>query len=445
MAVPIALWLGSRRSGSPTARVLAYPAMGACILAILLTQSRGAAAAALVGALAWFVLVPLRLRSLPVLLVPLAGAVAVGAWALSKDPFTKTLQPLSAKESVAGDFGGLVFLMLLLLVLVGAAVEAGAARRVPSARARRRIGIAAVAVACLVPLAGFTSVAFSERGIGERIDELTSETEVAPEEGGGRVFAASSSRGKYWREAFRVFDARPLEGVGAGRVRRRPAPPPHRRLRHAPRARVDPADDGRPRPARPRAHDAAVPGLGRGGAERHRPAASQARAARRATSLRRAATGTPGGSRSSRCCSCRSRSGSSRCSTGPGSSRANAVMALLAAGFVAGRGPLGERAARALDAVQLAAVAAARRGGASRRCATAAAHGLGDLAAGGLRRGHERRARARRRAQVRRRRSRGRTTPRTSTRLPPIRCSCARRSTPRRTAGRTRGRASSER
>ena len=38
-----------------------------------------------------------------------AGAAsAVGAWALSKDPFTKSLQPLSAKESVAGDFGGLV-------------------------------------------------------------------------------------------------------------------------------------------------------------------------------------------------------------------------------------------------------------------------------------------------------------------------------------------------
>src|SRR5215212_8416607 len=216
MAVPIALWLGSRRGGSPTARVAAYPAMGACILAILLTQSRGAAAAAAAGALAWFVLVPLRLRSLPVLLAPAAAAVAVGAWALSKDPFTKTLQPLSAKESVAGDFGVLVFLMLLLLLVAGAAIEAGAARRVPSARARRRIGIAAVAIAFLVPLAAFTSVAFSDRGIGDRIDELTSETDVAPEEGGGRVFAASSSRGKYWREAFRVFDARPLEGVGAG-------------------------------------------------------------------------------------------------------------------------------------------------------------------------------------------------------------------------------------
>ena len=216
MAVPITLWLGSRRTGGSTARVVAYPVMGASILAIILTQSRGAAAAAAVGVIAWFVLVPLRLRSLPVLLAPLAGALAVGAWALSKDPFTKTLQPISAKESVAGDFGGLVLLMLVLLLLVGAAVEAGSARRVPSARVRRRVGIVAIAAACLIPLAGLTSVAFSERGIGDRIDELTSETKTSPGESGGRVFEASSSRGKYWREAFNVFDARPLAGAGNG-------------------------------------------------------------------------------------------------------------------------------------------------------------------------------------------------------------------------------------
>ena len=216
MGVPVALWLGSRRIGSSTARVLAYPAMGAFVLAILLTQSRGAAAAALVGAIGWFALVPLRLRSLPVVIVPTGAAAAVAAWALSKDPFSKSLQPLAAKQEVAGDFGALVLLMLALLLLVGAAVEATAARRVPSARLRRRIGIAMVAVACLVPLAAFTSVAFSDRGIGDRIDDLTSETKVSPGEGGGRVFAASSSRGKYWREAFRVFDDRPIEGVGGG-------------------------------------------------------------------------------------------------------------------------------------------------------------------------------------------------------------------------------------
>jgi O-antigen ligase/polysaccharide polymerase Wzy-like membrane protein len=216
MAVPISLWLGSRRTGSSSARMLAYPAMGACVLAILLTQSRGAAAAALLGAVIWFALVPLRLRSLPVILIPSALASGVAVWALSKDPFSKSLQPISAKEVVADEFGVLVLLMLALLLLAGAAVEATSARRVPSARLRRRIGIVTVAVACLAPLVAFTSVAFSDRGLGDRLDELTSETQVAPKEGGGRVFAAASSRGKYWREAFHVFGARTFKGVGAG-------------------------------------------------------------------------------------------------------------------------------------------------------------------------------------------------------------------------------------
>jgi len=216
MGVPIGIWLATRRTSSPIARVVAYPGLGVCVVAIALTQSRGAALAALIGAAAWFAVVPLRLRSLPVVLLPLGAGLAVSAWALSKEPFTKAYLPISAKEAVASDFGVLVLLMILLLTLAGAAVEMVAARRAPSARMRRRIGVAAVAVACLVPLAAFTSVAFSERGIGERIDQLTSESEVSPEESGGRVFAASSSRGKYWREAFRVFDARPVEGVGAG-------------------------------------------------------------------------------------------------------------------------------------------------------------------------------------------------------------------------------------
>jgi O-Antigen ligase len=220
LAIPAALWLGSRRTGSVLGRALAYPATGACILAILLTQSRGALAAAALGAIAWFAIVPLRLRSLPVLLVPALGGGAVAAWALSKDAFSKSLQPLSAKESVAGEFGLLVLLMALALLLAGLAVNIGLSRAVAPVQLRRRAGIAALAVACAVPLVAFTSVAFSDRGLGgtidDRWDELTSETDTAPTEGAGRIAGASSTRGKYWREADRVFDDRPAVGFGAG-------------------------------------------------------------------------------------------------------------------------------------------------------------------------------------------------------------------------------------
>ena len=75
--------------------MLAYPALGAAILAMLLTQSRGALAAAVIGAVAWLAIVPLRLRTLPLIILPSAGAGAVGAWALSKDAFSVAAEPLA--------------------------------------------------------------------------------------------------------------------------------------------------------------------------------------------------------------------------------------------------------------------------------------------------------------------------------------------------------------
>ncbi len=215
LAIPAALWVGARHTGSVIGRALAFPAIGACVLAILLTQSRGALAAALLGSVLWFAIVPLRLRSLPVLVIPALAGGAVAAWALSKDAFSASLQPLAAKEAVAGEFGLLVFLMVAGLLFAGLSLNVGAPRFSLSTQARRRLGIAAVVVACAVPLVVLTSVALSGT-IDDRLDELTSETGTAPGEGAGRVTATASSRGKYWREAGDVYGVRPAVGVGAG-------------------------------------------------------------------------------------------------------------------------------------------------------------------------------------------------------------------------------------
>ena len=185
------------------------------MLAILLTQSRGALAAALIAAALWLAIVPLRLRSLPVIIVPALAASAVGAWALSKDPFSKSLQPLEAKEAVAGEFGLLVMLMSLFCSPSASRSTSGCSAA--SCRCARVGGRASLrwrwpawcrsSPSRRSPLSG---------NIDDRVSELTSETEVAPNEGGDRVFASSSTRGKYWREAGRVFDDRPALGVGAG-------------------------------------------------------------------------------------------------------------------------------------------------------------------------------------------------------------------------------------
>src|SRR4051812_28056572 len=220
MMVPAALWLGSRRAGTVAARVLAYPALGLALLTILLTQSRGALAAALIGAALWFAIVPLRLRSLPVLLGPTLVMAPVAAWALSQGAFSEYAEPLSSRQSVAGEFGLLVLVMVAVLLVVGLALNLGLSRVTPTLAMRRRAGIVAVAVVCAVPLVLFTSAAFTTRGLGgtihDRVHELTSETAGAPSTGAGRLAATSNSRSAFWREAGKVFEDRKAAGTGAG-------------------------------------------------------------------------------------------------------------------------------------------------------------------------------------------------------------------------------------
>jgi O-antigen ligase len=214
-----ALWLGARRGGGALGRVLAFPALGVLVATLAIAQSRGALAGALVGLALWLAIVPLRLRSLVVLGAAAAASAPVAAWALSKDPFTVGLQPLAAREAVAGDFGLLLAAMLVALLAVGIAVVALAARHQPSLRTRFAAGAAVAAVAALVPLALLVSVATSERGltgtISDRVDELTSDS-AAPPTGGGRLGSVASERFGYWGEAFAAFGERPVAGLGAG-------------------------------------------------------------------------------------------------------------------------------------------------------------------------------------------------------------------------------------
>lgn len=214
-----ALWLGARRTGTSLGRALAFPAAGLLIATLMIAQSRGALVGAAVGCALWLILVPLRLRSLVVLIAAGAAAAPVVAWALSKDPFRVGLQPLEAREAVAGQFGLLLAALVLASLALGAVVEAIGARTQPSLRTRFRVGAAVAVVVALVPLAMVTSVATSDRGltgtVADRIDELTSDSS-APPTGGGRLGSLASERFSYWREAFDAFDERPLAGLGAG-------------------------------------------------------------------------------------------------------------------------------------------------------------------------------------------------------------------------------------
>ncbi len=238
LTMPAALWLGSRRDVHPLTTALAYPALGALMLTLLLTQSRGALAAAIVAALLWLALVPLRLRSLVVLGLPALGVAPIAGWALSKSAFTESFQPLSAREAVAGDFRLMVLALCVGLLIAGLTVAVISSRRQPSLQVRRRVGLAVAVVACALPLAGLASVTVSDRGlagsVSDRFDEVTNET-AAPPRGSARLGSVASSRGEYWRQARRVFDERPLVGQGANSfaLARLPYREGNTRVRHA--------------------------------------------------------------------------------------------------------------------------------------------------------------------------------------------------------------------
>jgi hypothetical protein len=218
LAVPATLWLGARRSGHQPVNAVAYPLLSLVVVTLFLSYSRGAVIAAGIGAALWLAFVPLRLRSVILLGVSLAGAAPVIVWALAQDAFTKTQVSHALREAIAPEFG--LWLLATTLVMLGAGLAIGfrVARRPPRARARLRAGTAAAMVALVVPVLLFVVLASSDRGLGGTISQgyesLTSISKKTPG-GPGRLLTASSSRGLYWHQAKEVFLGHYWKGTGA--------------------------------------------------------------------------------------------------------------------------------------------------------------------------------------------------------------------------------------
>ncbi len=219
LAVPPALWLASRRTGKPAANALAYPLLSMLVLALFLSYSRGAMIVAGVGALAWLLIVPLRLRSLTALALALAGAAPAIVWALSKDAFTRNDAPLAVREAVATQFGLFVLATLVVMLAVGLVVGFRVGSRAPSFRVRLTYGLTATLVACAIPVALVAVLASSDRGLTGTVkadyQSFTSADSNTPG-GPSRLLTASSSRGRYWHQAKMIYEANEVHGSGAG-------------------------------------------------------------------------------------------------------------------------------------------------------------------------------------------------------------------------------------
>jgi len=167
----------------------------------------------------WLVFVPLRLRSAAVLVTAGVAATPIIVWATGKAAFTDDAVPLSVREDVATEFGVMLLVLVLALYAVGYAFTSSRDKMLIEPDARRAIGQILVGGLLVAALAGVTAVAASDRGLGgtisDRWDDLT-EVGAAPDNSPGRLTSAGSSRSRYWRLAYHVFEEEPVVGVGAG-------------------------------------------------------------------------------------------------------------------------------------------------------------------------------------------------------------------------------------
>ncbi len=202
-AVPLALWLASRR------RVWGSLLLYAALVTVVLTFSRFGIVLAALAAIAWIVVDRCELQSVPVVVesVPVAGIVAGIGLALSGVGSTASH---STRLRDGLIFGG--------LLLVGGIVVALLSRWQPELYVRRRLalggGIAIVlgCVAALIVLAVRAGgpIAF----VQARWHEFT---HAAGVQSVGHLGSASSgNRWMWWQQAWRAFVHHPGGGTGAG-------------------------------------------------------------------------------------------------------------------------------------------------------------------------------------------------------------------------------------
>jgi O-antigen ligase len=214
------LWLGARRDGHALLRALAYPAMGLELTTLMLTYSRGPLAALLIGLVLWFCIVPLRLRGAAVLITGALGAAVVVAFDFSSHALSSENVPLAQRDPAGHQLGVLLVAVLVALALAGLTIGFLTARRAPSPRLRRSAGAALLALIAAGILAVFGALAVSQRGLTGTISHdwntLTNANAKSPENTPNRLTAVASVRARSWDEALKIYSAHPLLGVGAG-------------------------------------------------------------------------------------------------------------------------------------------------------------------------------------------------------------------------------------
>ncbi len=219
MTVPPALWLGSRRRGHAALNALAFPTLGLALVTLLLAYSRGALLALAIGLVVYFTAIPLRLRGALVLATAAAAAGSVVAWVFTQGALTHDRVALAPRTSAGHQLGIVLLALVAILLIAGLWIGFQSARHPLSAFGRHRTGLAMLCALALVPVVAAIALTASSRGlfgsIGHDVSELTS-THISVTNDPSRLTAIASVRALYWEQAFNVWKAHPALGTGAG-------------------------------------------------------------------------------------------------------------------------------------------------------------------------------------------------------------------------------------
>jgi hypothetical protein len=217
LGLPACLWSATRRDHGRILRSLSAPAMTMMITVVVLSYSRSALLAMVLGAGLWITLMPLRLRALLMLAVAGAGSVPIILSALASHALTGDVIALGSQDAAGHSFG-----VVLLVVLAGvsaagltAALAIDRLRLAPSFR--NRVNTVLVVLVALIPVGGVVALATSSRGLTGEISHawstLTNPNGVALDTP-GRIGQLGSSRPLYWNQGLQVGGHALLNGVG---------------------------------------------------------------------------------------------------------------------------------------------------------------------------------------------------------------------------------------
>ncbi len=218
LGLPACLWAGARPDAGRALRAVSVPAIAVLATVLMLSYSRGALIAAVIGLGCWFVLVPLRLRAALLLALGAVGAALASGWALAHHAITHDGATLTARTSAGHTFGLVLLLMLALMLLAGVAAAYGSERVTLASPVRRRIGVVLLVLVAMVPVLGLVGVAASSRGLTGEISHVWNEVTSPSSHVGnnpGRIAELGNSRPLYWSEGLKVGEHALLAGTGA--------------------------------------------------------------------------------------------------------------------------------------------------------------------------------------------------------------------------------------